>query len=60
MTHFTLGLVALSFVDRWLLSLPPSTIVGRVALLLLLRFNELRRNERDNECNSGLSFFKEQ
>lgn len=59
MTLFTLGLAALSFADRWLLPLPPSdsTIVGRVALLLLLRFNDPSRNERDNERDSGLSFF---
>lgn len=59
MTLFTLGLAALSFADLWLLPPPSdSTMVGRVALLLLLRFNEPKRNERDNERDSGLSFFR--
>lgn len=62
MTFLTLGLVALSFVDRWLLPPPPSdsTMVGRVVLLFVLvlfRFNDPRRNERDNERDSGLNFF---
>lgn len=63
MTLFTLGLVALSFVDRWLPPPPPpdSTIVAScvvlLLLLLLLRFIDPRRNERDKERDSGLSFF---
>lgn len=59
MTFFTLGLTALSFCDRWLVPLPlcDSTMVGKAELLLLLRFNDPRRNERDNERDSGLNFF---
>lgn len=56
MTLFTLGLAALSIVDLWLL--PLSTIVGRAVLLLLFRFKDPRRKERDNERDNGLSFFK--
>lgn len=59
MTFFTLGLTALSFADRRLLPPPPnaSAMVGRAELLLLLlfRFNEPSRNERDSERDSGLN-----
>jgi hypothetical protein len=56
MTFFTVG-IDFSVTDRR--PLPPiSTIVGNVELLLLLlRFNDPKRNERDNERESGLNFF---
>lgn len=55
-TFLTCGIV-FSVTDRR--PLPPiSAIVGNVELLLLLlRFNDPKRNERDNERESGLSFF---
>jgi hypothetical protein len=57
MTFFTLGLIELSVVDLRRPLPPDSAIVGNVALLLLLRFNEPSRNERDNERESGLNLF---